>query len=117
MLHCKIFLAQIYSKLYIKNKRIKELNHKPGEMKNELNGCSKIHTDAAVLAGPGKIFAFFYNIAHHFRGTLESNYVSAGIDSNLQKASLGHNQEEGLDNHYIKPGKEDLQKAMDKYTS
>jgi hypothetical protein len=45
----------------------------------------------------------------------ESNCVSAGIDSALLNALLGHSQE-GMDKHYVHPSKEDLQNAMGKYT-
>ena len=42
--------------------------------------------------------------------------MSAGVDLAWCNALLGHSQE-GMDSHYIKPSKEDLQNAMDKYTS
>lgn len=54
-------------------------------------------------------------IAHDFRHTFKSNCVSAGIDSALRNALLGHSQE-GMDKHYIHPSKEDLQKSMRQYT-
>jgi DNA primase len=54
-------------------------------------------------------------IPHDFRRTFKTNCVSAGVDPAWRNALLGHSQE-GMDNHYIKPSKEDLQKAMDKYT-
>lgn len=55
-------------------------------------------------------------IAHDFRRTFKTNCVSAGIDPAWRNALLGHSQE-GMDSHYIKPSKEDLQKAAEKYTS
>ena len=55
-------------------------------------------------------------IAHDFRRTFKSNCVSAGIDSALRNALLGHSQD-GMDKHYVHPSKEDLQNAMEKYTN
>jgi len=55
-------------------------------------------------------------IAHDFRRTFKTNCVSAGIGSALRNALLGHGQE-GMDKHYVHPSKEDLQNAMERYTS
>jgi hypothetical protein len=41
--------------------------------------------------------------------------VSAGVDPAWRNALFGHRQS-GMDEHYIKPDEEDLQRAMDRYT-
>lgn len=53
---------------------------------------------------------------HDFRRTFKTNCVSAEIDPAWRNALLGHSQA-GMDAHYIKPGEEDLQRAMGRYTS
>ena len=53
---------------------------------------------------------------HDFRRTFKTNCVSAGVDPAWRNALCGHSQE-GMDEHYIKPGEEDLKLAMERYTS
>jgi len=72
----------------------------------------------------GLIYGSYYNnqevengiVFHDFRRSVKTHMVTAKIQKEYRDKLLGHSLE-GMDRHYVKPGENDLKKAMNKYTA
>lgn len=53
---------------------------------------------------------------HDVRTTFDTNMDRAGVSASCRRAILGHSFE-GMDRHYLRLNDEDLEQAMEKYTS
>jgi integrase len=76
-------------------------------------GLKKACEDAGIVYGMNEKGGFRF---HDIRATFDTNMDRAGVSESVRKAIVGHSQN-GMDRHYIRPGDEDLTRAIELYTA